>query len=320
VVRSMTSITGVHENGRYIMRTGYRPLATIVHPCIGPWAQSLHGRRNETLPDSVVVNTGADHPGAGFFPARLKPIPIRDPDSGLQNVTPSTSEENFQHRMSLANKFDQSFRERFQHGQVQDYTELYEETLSLMTSEDLAAFDIAKEPANIKEKYGADRFGKGCLLARRLVEHGVRYVEVELGGWDMHNYIGEEIVDKTAILDRAMSALLDDLDQKGLLQETIVVLCSEFGRTPEVNMNAGRDHYPKAFSTVLAGGGIRGGQAYGATDKRGANVVDKETTIQDFIATVAYAMGLPLDQRVFSPSNRPFTVADHGKPIVELFG
>src|SRR3569623_2727890 len=160
--------------------------------------------------------------------------------------------------------------------------------------------------------YGMSSFGQGCLLARRLVQNGVRFVEVQTGGWDMHNYVDEAMKMTGAAMDSTFATLLEDLESHGLLKDTLVVLGSEFGRTPRINDNSGRDHYPKVYSTVFAGGGIKGGTIYGASDKDGVEVADKQVTPQDFLSTIGYAMGLPKEV-VMSPSNRPFTIGDKGK-------
>lgn len=141
-----------------------------------------------------------------------------------------------------------------------------------------------------------------------------------MGGWDTHNSNFVNVPTQAATLDTAFSALLDDLDRRGLLEDTLVVLATEFGRTPEINTNEGRDHHPQAFTCVLAGGGVKGGSVHGATDERGAKILDQPVKVQDFNATIGYALGLPLDQVLYSPSMRPFTVADKGKPLVGLFG
>lgn len=319
LVRSMSSKTGVHESGTYVMKTAYEPRGTIVHPSMGAWASHFLGRiKGKMLPDSVTIGAGGNHPGAGFFPPALSPIPISSAEAGLQNIRPTTGDESFQKRVALMNEFDAGFRNKFKNDDVKAYTEFYEETMKLLKSEDLKAFDISQEPADVKEKYG-NGFGTGCLLARRLVEHGVRFVEVNLGGWDMHNTIDNAMTRNGDTLDTGFSALLDDLESKGLLESTLVCLGSEFGRTPDINENDGRDHYPLAFTTVFAGAGIKGGLAYGASDKDGRHVVDKQATPQDFQATLGHALGLPVDEVVMSPSNRPFTVGDKGSPIVELF-
>jgi len=195
---------------------------------------------------------------------------------------------------------------------------MYDDAVRIMQSKDLQAFDLKQEDEMTRERYGKDSFGQGCLLARRLIEHDVRAVEVSYGGWDMHNGVFLEAPEKCAVLDQAMGALLTDLERIGKLDDTVVVLTTEFGRTPRINQNAGRDHYPKAFSSVLAGGGIKGGTVYGKTDEGGENVIENAVKIPDFNATIAYAMGLPLDQILYSPSKRPFTVAHKGEPVLDL--
>jgi uncharacterized protein (DUF1501 family) len=152
------------------------------------------------------------------------------------------------------------------------------------------------------------------------VEHGVRFVEASFGSWDTHNANFTRVPELCDELDAAMSSLLSDLESRGMLQETLVVLATEFGRTPEINANDGRDHHPAGFSCVLAGGGIRGGQVFGATDERGDKVADGQTSVPDLNATIGYAMGLPLNQVLYSSTKRPFTVADKGKPLAHLFG
>ncbi|MEN3943153.1 DUF1501 domain-containing protein [Prosthecobacter sp. SYSU 5D2] len=320
IIRSMSSKTGVHDSGTYIMKTGYEPRTTIVHPCMGVWATHFLGKiKDVTLPDSVIVNSGSAYPGAGFFPPAMSPIPISNPETGLQNIRPTTAESMFSKRIDLMNEFDTSFRKKFQTEDVKAYTEFYDETLKLMKSEDLKAFDLSQESPETREKYGRNNFGQGCLLARRLVESGVRFVEVQMGGWDMHNLIDNGMTNNGNTLDTAFSALLLDLEAKGLLESTLVCLGSEFGRTPDINENDGRDHYPLAYSTVFAGGGTKRGFAYGATDKEGRRPADKQTSPQDFLATIGHAMGLPVEEVVMSPSNRPFTVADKGVPVTDIF-
>ena len=195
---------------------------------------------------------------------------------------------------------------------------MYDDAVRLMKSKDLKAFDLNEESESIRESYGSDNFGQGVLLARRLVERQVRFVEVQLGGWDTHQNNFSRVPARGSILDQALSALLDDLSKRGLLEETLVVLATEFGRTPNINVNDGRDHYPKAFSCMLAGGGIRGGQVWGATDEEGREVIENKVEIPDFNATIAYALGLPLDEIIYSPTRRPFTLSDKGQPLTQL--
>jgi len=317
VVRSMLIKTAVHQSANYIMHTGYEPRSTIVHPSLGAWAQHYLGKKG-TLPCSVNISAADPHPGAGFFPPALSPVPIRDPMTGLANIKPTVSDSMFSKRLSLLNSVDEGFLNKFKTREVKEYTEFYDETLKLLKSEDLKAFDINEESEATKTLYGTSTFGKGCMLARRLVQHGVRFIEVQTGGWDMHNYIDDAMQKTGAAMDEVFAALLQDLKANGLLDSTLVVLSSDFGRTPGINENNGRDHFP-IFSTVFAGGGVKGGFVYGATDADGKAIADKQVTTGDFIATIGAAMGLPITEVTMSPSNRPFTVGDKGSPIVELF-
>ena len=225
----------------------------------------------------------------------------------------------FERRRKLAVELDQNFHSKYQDDGAKAYTTMYDEAVTLMKSRDLDAFDLSKESHEMRDLYGEHSFGQGCLLARRLSESGIRSVEVQMGGWDTHQENFERVQSNTAVLDQAMSALLGDLASRGLLEETLVVLTTEFGRTPRINQNNGRDHYPKAFSAVIAGGGVKGGTVYGKTDEHGTKPIENALKVTDFNATVAYGLGLPLDQRLFSPSARPFTVAHKGNPVTEIF-
>ncbi len=316
IVRSMTSKTGVHADGQYVMRSGYEPRGTIKHPVLGAWAQQLLGKGSPSLPDSVCINRGPDH-GNGFFPAAFSPLPIHDPEAGLQYASANT--DSLGKRLGLLNRLDADFRAKFQDTNLKAYSDFYDDTLKLLASEDLKAFKLDGEDEALREAYGRNKFGQGCLLARRLIEHGVRFVEVAYGGWDMHNDIDDAMADQGANLDAGLSALLGDLQSRGLLADTLVVLCSEFGRTPKINSRNGRDHHPKVFSTLLAGGPVRGGTVYGASDKEGNAPADKQVSIQDFHSTVGHALGLDVNEIVMSPSNRPFTVGDKGRVIAEVF-
>ena len=188
-----------------------------------------------------------------------------------------------------------------------------------MQSKDLEAFDLTKESQEMRDSYGEDNFGQGCLLARRLIENNVRFVEVILGGWDMHNDVFGSLENKASTLDKALSTLLKDLDARGLLSETMVVVASEFGRTPEVKAGrVGRDHHPSSFSALLAGGGIKSGFVHGLTDDRAHYVEEGGVGMEDLNATIAYAMGLNTRKIIYSPSGRPFKVAHDGKIIREI--
>ena len=318
IIRSMTSKTGVHASGQYLIRSGYEQRGTIKHPNIGAWAQHFKGASHETLPSNVCINRQPEN-GNGFFPSSFSPLPILDPEAGLQYSESEAGPDVMAKRLAMLDQLDTGFRERFKTASVQSYTQFYEKTVKIMSSTDLDAFRLDGEPEALRDSYGRNKLGQGCLLARRLIEKGIRYVEVASGGWDMHNNIEEELEERGTELDVALSTLLNHLMERGMLESTLVVLCSEFGRGPKINGNGGRDHHPRVFSTLLAGGGVKGGFVYGSSDKEGFSVADKEVKVQDFLATIGWSLGLPLEEIAYSPSQRPFTVGNKGKPVMDLF-
>lgn len=321
LIRSMNSSQGAHDRAQYLMHTSYAPLSSVSHPGMGPWLNKLGGRLNKKLPGSVVVGGANRASGAGVLGSEYEPINIGNPEQGLQNssIARGVSESDFSDRRRLLDTLDRGFRMRYPQEKVQAYTRFYQEAVALMNSEDVKAFDISKESSKVKAAYGANNFGMGCLLARRLVQAGVRFVEVNLGGWDTHQDNFENLTEKLPAFDKGIAALLADLAEQGLLEDTLVVQTSEFGRTPKINERTGRDHYPRAFTTMLAGGGVRGGQVYGATDDKGGAPKDTPVTPQDFNATIAYAMGMNYKKQVFTKIGRPFTIADKGEPVTAIF-
>lgn len=325
IIRSMNSTQGAHAQGKYLIHTGYTLRSSIVHPSLGSWANRLDPPDpKQTLPAFVTVQTGNGYPGAGFFEPTLAPLPIGDASAGLQNSHRSgnVSEKAFNRQIALRSQLDDDFSAHFSKGQknVRAYNDMFEGAVRLMESKDLEAFDLSKESPATHSAYGTEKFAKGVLLARRLVENGVRFVEVEYGGFDWHNSNFESMEAMIPVLDQAYAALLHDLETKGLLDSTLVVIATEFGRSPKIAGEGGRNHFPKAFSFVLAGGGIRGGQVYGKTDKTAENVIENKVTAEDFNATIAKAMGLSYDQVVMSPSRRPFKMGgEKGRPIDKLF-
>lgn len=322
LLRSLSSTQGAHEEGRYFMHSSYTKRGTIVHPGMGSWLVKMDGPRNPNLPG--VIHVGSPNPGggSGFFEQKFAPLVIGNPEAGLQNskIRKGTTEKEFEDTVMLTNAFDAEFHRKYNQKKTRAYSDMYDDAIKLMKSRDLAAFELDLESKVIREAYGNNPFGQGCLLARRLVEHDVRFVEVTLGGWDTHTNNFERVAENGQVLDQALGTLLADLDNRGMLEETMVVLATEFGRTPKINDNEGRDHSPTAFSCALAGGGIRGGQVYGETDTTGKFVKSEKVEVPDFNATIAYALGMPLEKTVYSPSGRPFRVADMGKPILSLFG
>jgi Protein of unknown function (DUF1501) len=317
VIRSMTAKVGVHEPARYLMRTGFEKRGTIVHPTLGAWAHHYLGTSHPTLPSSVCINRPSNH-GNGFFPATMSPLPILDPDEGLPHAVSKADHSIMEKRLALLSDMDRKFTNSVKAPEVAAYNDFYESTLRLMKGKDLACFDLRKEADELREKYGRNRFGQGCLLARRLIEGGVRYVEVESGGWDMHKDIEGGMEDRGSEFDMAFAALISDLESRGLLDSTMVVVATEFGRKPQFD-GSGRGHHPLVFSCVVAGGGAKRGYVHGASDAAGGNVERDPVTVGDLHATVAHACGLPIEKNVISPSGRPFTVGNKGKPVSAVF-
>lgn len=325
LIRSLSTTQGAHEQGKYLMHTGYAPRGTITHPSSGSWVSRLAGENEGSIPPFVLIGNSNNHPGSGFFEPKYGPLPVGDPQKGLRNIKQryDTKDESFDRQLKLRTELDHDFDTRFHKGQrsVRAYNEIYDSAVKLMRSEDLVAFDLSKETATSRSAYGTDPFAQGVLLARRLVERGVRFVEVEYGGFDWHDNNFDQMEDKIPVLDQALSALFTDLSAKGLLDSTLVVVATEFGRSPKiVENNLGRNHFPKAFSCLMAGGGIKGGQAYGKTDETASNVIEGKVGAADFNSSIAFALGLPYDLVMMSPSKRPFKMGgQEGKPITEIF-
>ena len=320
LVRSLTTLTGDHEQGNYLMHTSFTQLNSIRHPGLGAWAAHALPKKPGSLPSNVLIGSSAGHPGSGFLPASIAPVPIPNPSVGLENTkSPSyLADDQFKHRMSLANQYDQTFKRSFDSRLIEAYDQTYREAVKLMSSPELKVFDIKQEDEKTRKLYGEDALGQGCLLARRLVQAGVRFIEVEFGSWDHHQDIFNRAPKMVENLDNALGALIRDLQETGLLKETLVVLATEFGRTPIINENAGRDHHPGVFSGLLCGAGIRGGAVYGKSDEIGQSPAEDSVQPPDFNATIAAAMGLPLEQEFIAPNGRPFKICDNGEPIKKL--
>jgi uncharacterized protein (DUF1501 family) len=333
IVNTMTQQTGDHDGGRYWMLTGYKKVATIVHPELAAWKQRFHGPNTVSeLPTSFIVGGGA-LPGAGFMGPAFSPLPIGDPDRGLANAKSPVDGGRNEKRIASLETFNKAFEAKFATQEVTAYTEYYDNTLSFLQSKDLEVFDLSKVDRAKREAFGMNRMGQGALLASRLIQKGVGAIRIDGGGCDNHEGIQQAFQGPATTLDTALSALLDELEAIGKLEETLVVVSTEFGRTPIVNVNAGRDHFPRTFSAVMAGGGIKGGQKYGKSDAKGYAIEENPVRPEDFNATIAMALGIPLDKVVYAPSGRPFMVAGHkadpkdptivlpeGKPIMPFFG
>jgi len=322
VFRSLTSTQGAHEHGNYMMHTSYQMRGTINHPSMGAWLAHFRGAGNPTLPSSVYVGNASRHPGAGFFSPELGPLFVNNPENGLKDIELQKGMGRDEHgaRMKLASDLDADFVRTFgKQRNVSAHTGAYDGAYRMMASKDIAAFDLTQEKAELRDAYGRDPFGQGCLLARRLVERNVRFVEVSLHGWDTHAGNFTATPDLCEKLDRGLATLVSDLHARGMLKDTLVVLATEFGRSPKINGSLGRDHYPKAFSAAMWGGGVKGGFVFGSTNKTAEEVDNDEITIPDFNATLGQALGLPLEEVVLSPNGRPFKLADKGKPVTSVF-
>ena len=321
LIRTLHSNQGAHAQANYLLHTSYQRRGTIVHPTMGAWISKEKYKLNNSLPSNVRINGGSDILGAGYLEKKHGPLPLGNPNAGIQNVTMAKylEEDMYNKRYDIAGKFNKKYLNDFPQKQIRAYTDLYDDAVRLMKSTDLEAFDLSKEDQTTRDLYGDNNFGQGCLLARRLVETGVRYVEVQLGGWDMHNDVFGNMETRGNQLDLGLSSLLLDLDRRGLLSETMVVVASEFGRTPEVKSGrVGRDHHPSAFSALVAGGGIKEGYVHGKSDKRAHYVDENPVKMEDLNATIAWAMGMDITKTIFSPSGRPFKIANAGEVVFDL--
>ena len=320
VIRSMTTETGDHQQGCYLMRTSYPVINSIRHPSFGSWVLHALGEAERELPGYVLVGGGNDHPGCGFLDPTLSPMPLADPSAGISNMNRrgGVTAEDFNRRLRMTYRFDQAFKKKYRDPQVAAYDTMYRDAVRLMGSDDLGVFDLASESDAVRDAYGRTTEGQGCLLARRLVEAGTPIVEVESGGWDGHSDWFKSLPTKAGALDKAIASLIRDLGRRGLLETTLVVLTTEFGRTPSINKIGGRDHHPGVFSSILAGGGVKAGGVYGASDEHGFSPDRDPVTVRDFNTTVAAAAGLPYSREFFAPNGRPFKIGGGGTPIAEL--
>lgn len=325
LIRGMTSKTGAHAQGQYLMRTSYSKNGLTVHPAMGAVSSYLLGKQHESIPDNILISGDANHPKEGYLNKRFSPLPIINPNEGLRYSKSSVSESGLSNRMSILDSLDRNFRQNFGSKDVDSYNTLYDETLKLLKSDDLEAFDLNKEDAKIRDEYGRSNFGQGCLLARRLISRGVRYIEIGDGGWDMHTDIADRMTQKE-YYDKALASLFADLHSRGLLEETLIVVATEFGRTIDpknsngnggLNKNDGRDHHPSAFSCLIGGLGI-GGKVVGKTDDVGQKVTERPVDIGEFNATIGHFLGIAHDNVWMSSAGRPFTVGNKKEPIKEL--
>jgi uncharacterized protein (DUF1501 family) len=316
LVRSLTAREGNHDRARYLMHTGQPPQGGAQHPALGAWVAEARG--HGPLPGYVAID-GPGH-GPGLLGAARAPFVVREPTKPVRNLEPPTAVGGARQgdRAALWRTLQQGFERTHPSPQATAHRAVVEQALELGSSHAVAAFDASREPAAMRERYGASAFGQGCLMARRLVQAGVPFVEVGLPGWDTHEDNEDRVRRLCGPLDTGLSALLDDLGASGLLDETLVVWMGDFGRTPRINGRGGRDHYPDVSSVLLAGGGIAGGQVVGATDTDGYEIAERPVTVPDLVRTIATALGIDPDQTRLAPSGRPIAMVDGGTVIHEL--
>jgi hypothetical protein len=318
IVRGMTSREGNHQRAQYLLHTGYAPNPTVAHPSLAAWVAKRLGEPSSGLPASVSL--GGPGASAGFFGVQYGPFVVQTPGQRPSNVGygPGVDDARFEARKSLLDGMEATFAAQTGDVKIEGRRQLYGKADRLMHAGALSAFDASAEPEAVRTSYGDTSFGRGCLTAARLVAAGVRFVEVTLDGWDTHQDVFGRTKRLMGTLDPAMSGLLADLERRGLADSTLVVWMGDFGRTPNINGNDGRDHHPAAWSVVLAGAGIRGGIVHGETDAQGAKVVKDAVTVPSLLATIAMPLGLDPADMAQSPAGRPITLTDGGTPIRAL--
>ncbi len=318
IVRSMSTREADHQRGRYYMHTGYVPNPNIEHPSYGAvLSHELIDQRPE-LEIPPFVSIGGASTGPGFLGMAWSPFSVTS-SGQIRNLKMDMEDSRLMQRMYALNQIESDFAKRTRDLPAVEHGKVLKKTYDLMTSDQMKAFKVAEEPTEVKERYGTNPFGQGCLLARRLVEAGVPFIEVDLGGWDNHAGIHAILKDnKLPILDKAMSALIEDLEQRGLLQDTVVTWMGEFSRTPNINAGAGRDHFARAWSCVVGGADIKGGLAVGATDANGVAVETEPYSAEDLMTTVVKGLGISTEKTFTSKNGRPMKIAGGGKIIREL--
>ena len=317
IIRSMSTREADHMRGRYYMHTGYVPNPSIDHPSYGSVISHQLKREDIAIPQFISVGGGSM--GAGFLGAKYNPFSVNS-DGRIRNLDMKIDQRFYQRAYAL-DAIENNFINQRRGSLAKEHQAILKETFNVLTSSQMDALKVASEPEDVKERYGDNNFGKGCLMARRLVEAGVPFIEVNLGGWDNHQNIFPTLRDtKLPMLDQGMSALYEDLEQRGLLQDTAIIWMGEFSRTPRINGNAGRDHWARSWSVVVGGAGMNGGIAIGETNSDGTRVETEPHSSQDVMASVCKALGISLGTTFTSNSGRPMKIANSGKVITELFG
>lgn len=319
IVRSMSTIENEHLRARVHLRTGFRDgQGGVAWPSLGSICSQEIGAPTADLPSYVAIAERRDRShGPGFLGTKHQPLFVLNPAKGVENLAGPPPEQ-LQKRLDLLGRLESGFARDYSAPISQDHATVYGRAVQMMRSTQAKAFDISQEPDSVRERYGKNRFGEGCLLARRLLEADVKYVEVGLEQWDTHFENNNKIRELCGLLDPGMTTFITDLEERGLLDDTLVVWMGEFGRTPKFK-GKGRDHYAKAWSTVFMGAGVRGGQVIGRTDATGATVEDRPVSVQDFMATICEFLGVSTEKETTLPDGRPVKFVDKDpKPITNL--
>lgn len=325
IIRSMTHGEAAHERGTHNMFTGYKPSPALVFPSMGSVVAHEYGSRNNLPPYVCIPNQPNTYAGSGYLSSAFAPFSLgSDPASkGFKvrdlDLPGGIDDSRFANRRSALEAVNAYFQTRETSDQITAMDSFYESAYNLISSpEARAAFDIEQEDAKLRDEYGRNQAGARMLLARRLVEAGVRLVNLTYGGWDMHSSIVRGFRNQMPAFDQAFARLITDLDERGLLDETLVMVSSEFGRTPKINGNAGRDHWPKGFSVALAGGGIKRGYVYGKTDATATEPEELPVTPMDLFTTVYHCLGIVADKELMAPGDRPIEIVDGGEVLKDV--
>jgi hypothetical protein len=341
ILRGMSTREGDHERATYLMRTGQLPQGPINYPTFGSLVSKEIGDPKNELPNFISIASRRfffqnDASSPGFLGPNYAPLVVgaandfNEPTGEkmwerlkVENIerSKSVSADHAATRLSMLRDQQEEFAAGRPTSISNSHVAAYDRASRLMTSQSLEAFDLNKEKPEVRDKYGKTLFGQGCLLARRLVEKGVPFIEVTLSGWDTHGNNFDFVKRNCGFLDAGWGTLMSDLKERGLLDSTLIICMGEFGRTPRINGGNGRDHYPNAWATVLAGGGIKGGQVIGKTSKDGTTVEDRPTTTHDLLATVCGALGVDFEKQNMSNVGRPIRIVEKGaNPVTEVIG
>ena len=324
VIRSMTHGETAHERGRHDMFTGYKPSAALVYPSFGSITSQQLGVRNNIPPYIAVPAIADEYAGTGYLSHSYSPFTLgsnpESPDFKVRDLRlpEGISRERFEDRKHILSVVNNSnfVRNNSGNDNLLAVEEFYDNAFAMLDSKSSTdAFDLSKEDDKMKDRYGRNAAGMRMLLARRLVEAGSRFVTVTYGQWDMHQNIENGIKNNLPAFDQAYSTLINDLDEKGMLDSTLVIVSTEFGRTPKINTDGGRDHWPKVFSIAMAGGGVKRGLIYGQSDQTATDVFEDPVKVEDFGATIYDLLGIDYTGHLYAPGDRPVKIIDGGKPV-----